>query len=265
MRVRHVLVASLAVAWLGTATAYAQEGHGSEHAIEQVDAHEHGHADAGHADHGHADAAHAEHADEAHGDEHAHHWDPSADYDGDGVASWRDRTDDRTGEANEHYQIKGLIWHTINLLLLVGVLFFFVRKPVGSFIQARADAIRTELDEADTLRRAAQERHEALVARLDHFDEEVARIQQLGDKRAIEDRQLLEQRAERAAEQIRDNVQRNIQDEVGRARDSLRREAVELAVQLAEQTLSTSVSADDQRRLARQFLDSLSAEEVDHG
>ena len=55
---------------------------------------------------------------------------------------------------------------------------------------------------------------------------------------------------------------RSARPAVARARTSLQRQAVELAVELAEQTLRGQVSQDDQRRLARDLLNSLSDSEV---
>ena len=58
-----------------------------------------------------------------------------------------------------------------------------------------------------------------------------------------------------------------MREEVVRARVALRKEAVDLAVKLAESALAEQVSADDQRRLARQLLDTLAstAPGADHG
>ena len=56
---------------------------------------------------------------------------------------------------------------------------------------------------------------------------------------------------------IGEAAERNIRDEVARARDQLRRDAVALAVELAEENLKEQVNSDDQQRLARAFLDTL--------
>ena len=49
-------------------------------------------------------------------------------------------------------------------------------------------------------------------------------------------------------------AERTIREEATRARNELRGEAARLAVQLARETLKRSVTADDQERLAREFL-----------
>ncbi len=57
-------------------------------------------------------------------------------------------------------------------------------------------------------------------------------------------------------------AERKIRDEVNRARVALRTEAVDLAVQLAENTLRGAIGSSDQQRLAREFLDSLKKDEA---
>ena len=67
---------------------------------------------------------------------------------------------------------------------------------------------------------------------------------------AIEQDKLL-QRASEAATRITETAQRNIRDEVVRAQVALRNDAVQLAVQLAEDALKGNIKADDHRLALR--------------
>lgn len=208
-------------------------------------------------------AAGTEHEGEAHeSGSHggAHHVDYLADDDGDGRANWRDSTDDRTGEPNPDYQISKLGWHLFNLALLVGVLVWAVRRPVVDGIKNRALAIRKELTDAARMRDEARQRHEELGLRLSRFEEEVKQLRAEAEADAKAEEAKLIERAHAEAERIKQTAERNIRDELSRAQFALRKEAVDLAVKLAEQTLRREVRAEDQRRLARQFLDSLNEE-----
>ncbi|MBN2798634.1 MAG: ATP synthase F0 subunit B, partial [Deltaproteobacteria bacterium] len=217
--------------------------------------------DAAHGDAAHGDAAHG---DAAHGDAaHGGHHDPWADEDHDGTPSWLDPT--LGDEPNEAYALNGLKWHLINLLLLLGVLGYFAKKPLMSFLAGRAAEIREEVQDAAALKAEADARHQALIARMEAFDGEVRAIEEDAVRRAAEEEAKLKERSEHAAAQILDNATRQIREETSRAQAALRTEAVELAVQLAERTLRETVQADDQRRLAAQFLETLRAAEVKHG
>ena len=193
--------------------------------------------------------AHGESAEESHKGE--HHSDYIGDADGDHIPNWRDR------DAGEDYKALPLAQHALNLFLFLAFVGFFARGPISDAIKNRALDIRKELTEAAQAREDARQQHADIEARLRRFESEMGQIQ--AEARAQGDREHddLVARAEAEAERVLATAQRSIRDETARARHALRKEAVELAVELAAQRLSAEVEADDQRRLARQFLDSL--------
>ncbi len=193
---------------------------------------------------------------EAHGEEHggAHHISYTLDDDGDGTANWRD------SDAEEAYVLDKLIFHAINLLLLFGILFWAVRRPAADFIRERALLIRKRLTDTKALRDDAEKEHAEIEARLAKITDEVANMRARAQTLAEKEHADLVARSHLEAERIAKTAQRNIRDEVVRARNTLRQEAVELAVQLAESTLRDAVNQADQQKLARQFLSSLNNE-----
>lgn len=228
-------------------------GHGTE-----------AHGDAGHGDAGHGDAGHgdADHGDAGHGEGGAHggHHYYTDDDDGDGIPNWRDAT---TGfEPNtETYEVRKLVFHAFNLIILLAGLGYFLRRPLKDTLSNRALGIRKELTDSARRRDEAHQRHQDLLARLDKIEQEVQTMHAEAESEANKEEQKLIERAEREAIRIAEQAQRSIRDEATRARTSLRREAVELAVQLAEETLRNKVSSADQRSLAQDFLSSLESSE----
>jgi F-type H+-transporting ATPase subunit b len=204
------------------------------------------HGTASHGDDAHGDDAHG---DDAHGEHHYY----SADDDMDGTPNWRDPMN---GDApNTETYVRGkLLWHGFNLALLIGLVLVFVRRPVADALRTRALDIRKDLTDSARARDEAQQRHSEIAARLVAIESE---IQTLRDE-AIAEAAILEakliERAHDEARRIADGAERKIRDEAQRARTDLRRDAVELAVELAERTLRTKIDAEDQQRLAREFL-----------
>ena len=209
------------------------------------------HSTASHEDHGHGDDAHGDdaHGDDAHGEHHYY----SADDDMDGTPNWRDSMN---GDApnEDTYVVGKLLWHAFNLALLIGLVLMFVRRPVGDALRTRALEIRKDLTDSARARDEAEQHHSEVAARLVAIESE---IQTLRDE-AIAEAAILEakliERAHEEAQRIADGAERKIRDEAQRARTELRRDAVELAVELAENTLKTKIDAQDQQRLAREFL-----------
>ncbi len=68
-------------------------------------------------------------------------------------------------------------------------------------------------------------------------------------------------RAETDAASIRESAERTIRDETARARQSLRAEAANLAIQLAGEQIEKQITADDQKRLAADFLSAVKSGE----
>jgi F-type H+-transporting ATPase subunit b len=208
----------------------------------------------GAAEHGAPEHGAAEHGEE-HGEHAAHHY-YTDDDDGDGTPNWRDPYNH--SEPNEEtYVVSSVFFHALNLALLLGVLVYYVRRPVTDTFRERALAIRTELTETARTRDEAHQRHQELLARLEKIENEVRTMDQEAEVEAKREEEKLIERAKREAARITEQVERNIRDESTRARTELRQDAVNLAIQLAEATLRQGVSTADQQALARQFLDSV--------
>jgi F0F1-type ATP synthase membrane subunit b/b' len=202
-------------------------------------------------DHG-AEAAHAAEGD--HGG--AHHVTYTGDDDHDGIPNWRDPAQG-SEENKESYVVTKLAWHTFSLTVLVALIVWAVRKPMLDTFRDRALGVRKELTDAARRREEAQRRHQDLITRLERIEHEVADMEKQAEVEAQREEEKLVERARREGARIAEQAERNIRDEVQRARNTLRTEAVELAVRLAEATLRNQVSAADQQILAREFLASM--------
>ncbi len=243
-------------------------GHADDHGdkVHGDDGHGKAHGDDGHGDDGHGEAhgdGHGEGGDHAEGGHHGP--DYVGDLDGDGLPNWLDWDGDGDGTLSifddgadyENSMIFRLILHGINLFLLFALLFWALRRPVADALANRAHDVRKGLTDAAQARDESKQRFDDLAARISNFEAELAQMKAEAAADAQQEEAKLIERANREAERIRTSADRTIRDEVQRARVALRNDAVELAVQLAEQTLRSKVGGDDQKKLAREFLESL--------
>ncbi|MFQ5789681.1 MAG: ATP synthase F0 subunit B, partial [Acidobacteriota bacterium] len=70
----------------------------------------------------------------------------------------------------------GVTARVVNFAILAGGLFYLLRKPLGNYLNARAEEIRQQLAEADKKRgQAAREKQRAEAQRA-ALDEEIARV-----------------------------------------------------------------------------------------
>lgn len=153
----------------------------------------------------------------------------------------------------------GIPWANIafaaaTLLVFLGILYTFARKPVADALRSRALAIRQGIDDAARLRESAHARFSDVEARLVSLDRRIdeMKAEALGDTEREAER--LRERADADGARIRETAERTIREETQAARNALQSEAARLAVALARETLKGHVNRDDQERLARDFL-----------
>ncbi|MFT7517927.1 MAG: F-type H+-transporting ATPase subunit b [Kiritimatiellia bacterium] len=218
-----------------------------------------------HADHGHnAAASHDAPADDAHAEGGHHGFTPLGDDDHDGVVNLLDGDHDLAGEfMGIKIPVLGKVgFHLINLLLLLGVLVAFGRRPVGDFLKNRSVGIAKELADAAEVETKSRDAFNALEARINSFDDEADKLRADASNTAQTETERIVAKAHDASTRIADSAQRAIRDEKARAIRQLRAEAVELAVQLAETRLRNEIRGSDRQALAEDFLTSLDADGV---
>jgi len=145
-------------------------------------------------------------------------------------------------------------WELFNFILLVAVLVYFARKPVQEFFQARRSTIASDIDEASRLLAEAERRNTEWQRRLTDLDRELDEIRATARRRAEEERERILAEAQDAAERIRRDAVAAVDQELRRAKDALRREAAELATDLAAGILEQQVGDSDRERLMDEFI-----------
>jgi F-type H+-transporting ATPase subunit b len=150
--------------------------------------------------------------------------------------------------------LKETIWQGVNLVLLLGVLFYFGRKPIGEFFATRRAGIQKELQESSTLLAEAEARNAELQRRLVDLGSEIEGIREEASRRAEEEADRILGDARAAAERIRRDAQAAVEQELRRARTELREEAADLALEIAARKLADQVGESDRERLADEFI-----------
>jgi F-type H+-transporting ATPase subunit b len=148
----------------------------------------------------------------------------------------------------------GIIWRIINFVLFVGLLVYLLRKPAKAFWEARSIKIRSEIEEAGRLLREAEEKlaqvNRSWAALESDFGKMVKAMQVDGEKQ----QKLLIQNAEALAQRIESESVRIADQEVRKARETLKAEAVTLAMGLAETLVRQNLGDEEQKTLADKYL-----------
>jgi F-type H+-transporting ATPase subunit b len=156
-------------------------------------------------------------------------------------------------EGESHGGARELLFSALNLALVLGVLFYFARKPITEFFESRRRRIQAELETAKKQGEEAEARYAKWQRRLMDLESELAGIRETSRQRAAAEREHILADAAEGAERIRREALETVDQELRRARAQLRREAADLAVELASEALRRQVSSTDQDRLLDEF------------
>ncbi|BCV23030.1 F0F1 ATP synthase subunit B [Moorella sp. Hama-1] len=146
------------------------------------------------------------------------------------------------------------LFQAINLLVVMGLLYVFLYKPLGKILADREARIEGNLNDAA----AAREKAENILAeyrqQLQGARQEAQTILDRAAKMAEETRTEIINRAREEAERTLEQARGEIEGEKSKALAAIRSEAASLAVLAASKVLERSLTPDDQERLAREAL-----------
>jgi F-type H+-transporting ATPase subunit b len=148
-----------------------------------------------------------------------------------------------------------LVWHLINLALVIGVIGYFARGPIRNFLAARRVDIEAGIESARRELAEAEQRLAECNQRIASLDREVEGIRDTVRAQAENERERLLADARSVAERIRRDAQLAVEQEARSARAALRDEAAEMAVRLAGDLLKRQVTDTDRSRLVDEFVE----------
>ena len=140
-----------------------------------------------------------------------------------------------------------MFWQVANTLLLLAVLIYFARKPVLTYLAGPRDTIAKNLDGAAQLLAEASLRLAEWNQKSASLDQEVATIRDATRRAAEAERDRILADARVTAARILQSASAVAERELQQARESLRGEAADLAVELAAKILREQVNDSDQQ------------------
>ena len=146
------------------------------------------------------------------------------------------------------------VWQGLNLLIIVGVIVYFGRGPIGEYFATRRSGIKSDLASANELLTQAEQRNAELQRRLVDLSSEVEEIRENASRRAEEEAERIISDARATAGRIRADAQTAVDQELRRAKGELRKEAANLALDMAARKLADNVSDADRDRLIDEFI-----------
>jgi F-type H+-transporting ATPase subunit b len=153
------------------------------------------------------------------------------------------------GEAAHTSIFKDYMWKIINFGILAFILFKYGKKPFQSFLKQRAELIEKTLKEAKEAKEAAEKALLKVEERLKTKDKEIEEILSLTKRSGEVERENLMEQGDRLKEKILEQAKANIAYELKHAKEAIKAEAAEVAIELAEKKLKEKLTKEEQERL----------------
>jgi F-type H+-transporting ATPase subunit b len=153
---------------------------------------------------------------------------------------------------SEH-PVRDLLAKLLNFAILVGVLVYFLKTPIASYLSGRSAQIRQDLVTAAEMRRTATAQLEEIQKRLGELPAELATLKSRGEEDVRAEKIRIAETGRIERERLLDQTRREIAMRLRIARRELTEYGAELAVQVAQDRLQRTITPDDQLRLVDRY------------
>lgn len=147
----------------------------------------------------------------------------------------------------------GLVAPTINLAILIGILFYYLRDPVRAHVRDRHLTLRQEIDRVQELFRNAKSQHEEFTAKMNAIAAETTALREQMAQEAAAARQRLISDAQRLSMSIVSDARSAAQGLYAELKTQLSSELGSRIIDRAEAILRERLTGDDRMRIRQEF------------
>jgi F-type H+-transporting ATPase subunit b len=162
------------------------------------------------------------------------------------------------GEAGaEHGQslFKAYLWPVVNFLVLVFLMVFMMKKmDIKGYFSKRTELIEQTLKEAKEAKALAERALAEVEEKLRVKDREIGEIMAYAKQSAEKEKVRLAEEGEGMKAKILEQTRNNIDYELKKAKETIKEEAVLIAMELAEKKIREKLTTEEQIKLLEESL-----------
>ena len=148
-----------------------------------------------------------------------------------------------------------LIMRWLNFAIIALVLVKFGRKPIKDFLANRSEEIGHQIKQYERQKEAAEDKVQEATKMLsdsaDRLEQIKQRIIEDGEKR----KQQIVEKAQQESRILLEGTQRKIENQIVAARNLIRSELIDSAIELAEKRLPAEITAADEQKLIENYME----------
>lgn len=150
--------------------------------------------------------------------------------------------------------MKDFLYRIFNFAIVIAILVYFLTKPIKKGLAGRREGIEKALAEAKKAKEEAEAKFAEYDRKLARATEEIAEISDSIRREGELEKIKIIDSAKQMAVKIEQDAEKAAELEVAKARTELQREAVQLAVGIAEDLLNKNFTKDDDTRLIDEYM-----------
>jgi F-type H+-transporting ATPase subunit b len=158
------------------------------------------------------------------------------------------------GHADSGVLLKDFLYRVFNFAIVVGILVYFLAKPLKKGLAGRRDDIAAALAESEQVKLAAEAKFAEYDQKLATANAEIAEISTAIRREGELEKEKIIASAREMAVKIEQEAEKAAALEIAKARKELQTEAVRLSVELAEELLKTNFTSEDDTRLIDEYM-----------
>ena len=160
------------------------------------------------------------------------------------------------GAAAEAEHVEGplpTIARLFNFAVLAGLLVYFLRTPLGSYLRSRHTEIREDLVKAAETRAAATAQLAAVQQKVQALPAELEALRAQGAEDVVAERERISQATATERERLLAHTRREIDMQLRLAKRALIEHGAQLAVDVAQTRIVNTITPEDQLRLVDRY------------
>jgi len=158
------------------------------------------------------------------------------------------------GEDHGAGQLIDFGWRALNFAVLAFLLYKLLWGKIRDFFVNRRYGIKASLEEAVRAREEAEKKFKEYSDRLTKATDEIAGISDMIKEQGEVEKQKIIEGAAVSAVKMKEDAAARMEQDLKKARNDLRKEASELAVQMAEEILTKTVKENDHNLMVKDFM-----------
>ena len=163
-----------------------------------------------------------------------------------------------SAESSNNSSSVDFLWKVINFVVLIAIIYWFAKKPVGSAMNSSAENAKNQLDEARRAESKAIDEMKKMREKISELEKEtVATLEKAREDAQTEKDRILEE-GKLEIERMRKQAEFSVEQEYRKAEFELRQWFASESIKLAEENVKQKMTTTRQNKLVKEYLDQLS-------